>query len=97
MALTVRVDANSNTPSNTFAVGGSDTTDVDGTDIVQLSFSEAEADYGFKIDTVAFTVATASASKTLAEALAITRDAINANVAIAAKVTARVVDGKLEI
>ena len=97
MALTVRVDANSNTPSNTFAVGGSDTTDVDGTDIVQLSFSEAEADYGFKIDTVAFTVATASASKTLAEALAITRDAINANAAISAKATARVVDGKLEI
>ena len=97
MALTVRVDANTNTPSNTFAVGGSDTTNVDGSDIVQLSFSEAEADYGFKIDTVAFTVATASASKTLAEAFAITRDAINANVAKASKVTARVVDGKLEI
>ena len=97
MALTVRVDANSNTPSNTFAVGGSDTTDVDGTDIVQLSFSEAEADYGFKIDTVAFTVATASASKTLAEALAITRDAINADSTISAIATARVVDGKLEI
>jgi len=97
MALTVRVDADSNTPSNTFAVGGSDTTDVDGTDIVQLSFSEAEADYGFKIDTVAFTVATASASKTLAEALAITRDAINADAGISAKATARVVDGKLEI
>ena len=97
MALTVRVDDNSNTPSNTFAVGGSDTTDVDGTDIVQLSFSEAEADYGFKIDTVAFTVATASASKTLAEALAITRDAINADATISAIATARVVDGKLEI
>ena len=97
MALTVRVDADNNTPSNTFAVGGSDTTDVDGTDIVQLSFSEAEADYGFKIDTVAFTVATASASKTLAEALAITRDAINADAGISAKATARVVDGKLEI
>ena len=97
MALTVRVDADSSTPSNTFAVGGSDTTDVDGTDIVQLSFSEAEADYGFKIDTVAFTVATASASKTLAEALAITRDAINADAGISAKATARVVDGKLEI
>jgi flagellin len=97
MALTVRVDADNNTPSNTFAVGGSDTTDVDGTDIVQLSFSEAEADYGFKIDTVAFTVATASASKTLAEALAITRDAINADATISAIATARVVDGKLEI
>jgi flagellin len=97
MALTVRVDDDNNTPSNTFAVGGSDTTDVDGTDIVQLSFSEAEADYGFKIDTVAFTVATASASKTLAEALAITRDAINADAGISAKATARVVDGKLEI
>ena len=96
MVLTVRVDADSNTPSNTYAVGGSDTTDVDGTDIVQLSFTEAEADYGFKIAGTAFTVATASAGKTLAEALAVTRDAINAS-GINAKVEARVVDGKLEL
>ena len=97
MALTVRVDANTSTPSNTFANGGSDTSDIDGTDIVQLSFSEAEGDYAFKLGTVAFTVATASASKTLEEALAITRDAINANSTVNPKVEARVVDGKLEI
>ena len=97
MALTVRVDANSTTPSNTFANGGSDTTDIDGTDIVQLSFSEAEGDYAFKLGGVAFTVATASASKTLEEALAITRDAINADGTVSSKVEARVVDGKLEI
>ncbi|MDB4038886.1 flagellin [Planktomarina temperata] len=97
MALTVRVDANSTTPSNTFANGGADTTDIDGTDIVQLSFSEAEGDYAFKLGGVAFTVATASASKTLEEALAITRDAINADGTVSSKVEARVVDGKLEI
>ena len=97
MALTVRVDANTSTPSNTFANGGSDTSDIDGTDIVQLSFSEAEGDYAFKLGTVAFTVATASAGKTLEEALAITRDAINANSTVNPKVEARVVDGKLEI
>ncbi|MDC0136400.1 flagellin [Sulfitobacter sp.] len=97
MALTVRVDANSTTPSNTFANGGSDTTDIDGTDIVQLNFSEAEGDYAFKLGGVAFTVATASASKTLEEALAITRDAINADGTVSSKVEARVVDGKLEI
>jgi len=97
MVMTVRVDANKSTPSNTYAVGGADTTDIDGTDIVQLSFTEAEADYGFKLGGEAFTVATASAGKTLSEALAITRDAINANATIKAKVEARVVDGKLEI
>ena len=97
MALTVRVDANTSTPSNTFANGGSDTSDIDGTDIVQLSFSEAEGNYAFELGDVAFTVATASAGKTLEEALAITRDAINANSTVNPKVEARVVDGKLEI
>ena len=99
MALTVRVDANTSTPSNTYANGGVDTTDIDGTDIVQLSFSEAEGDYQFNLGGQTFTVATASASKSLAEALAVTRDAINANavVGVAGLVEARVVDGKLEI
>ena len=99
MALTVRVDADTSTPSNTYANGGVDTTDIDGTDIVQLSFSEAEGDYAFDLGGVTFTVATASASKSLEEALAVTRDAINASAdaAISGKVEARVVDGKLEI
>lgn len=101
MVMTVRVDADSSTPSNTYANGGSDTTDIDGTDIVQLSFTEAEADYAFDIDGESFTVATASAGATLAEALATTRDAINANATLnpsgSETVVARVVDGKLEI
>ena len=99
MALTVRVDADTSTPSNTYANGGVDTTDIDGTDIVQLSFSEAEGDYAFELGGEAFTVATSSAGKTLEEALAVTRDAINANatVGVAGLVEARVVDGKLEI
>ena len=99
MALTVRVDADTSTPSNTYANGGVDTTDIDGTDIVQLSFSEAEGDYQFDLGGETFTVATASASKSLEEALAVTRDAINANatVGVAGLVEARVVDGKLEI
>ena len=97
MVMTVRVDGDSSTASNTFAVGGSDASDVDGEDIVQLSFTEAEADYSFDIDGNTFTVATASADKTLQEALAITRDAINALGAINTKVQARIVDGKLEI
>jgi flagellin len=97
MVMTVRVDADSSTPSNTYANGGSDTTDIDGTDIVQFSFTEAEADYSFDIDGSTFTVATASAGATLEEALATTRDAINALAAVNTKVEARVVDGKLEI
>ncbi|ALI54078.1 flagellin [Celeribacter marinus] len=99
MALTVRVDADTSTPSNTYANGGVDTTAIDGTDIVQLSFSEAEGDYQFDLGGETFTVATASASKSLEEALAVTRDAINANatVGVAGLVEARVVDGKLEI
>ena len=100
MSLTVRVDADTNTSSNTYVNGGSDTTDVNTTDIVQLSFTEAEANYQFTIDGAAgsnvYTVQTASAGKTLQEALAVTRDAINADVATE-KVRARVVDGKLEL
>ena len=101
MAMTVRVDtATPNTASNTFANNGSDTSDIETGDIVQLTFSETEADYTFKIDgaagTKTYTVATASAGKTLAEAMAITRDAINADTATE-KVVARVVDGKLEL
>lgn len=96
MVMTVRVDANSDTPSNTFAVGGSDASSIGASDIVQLSFTEAEADYGFELDGQAFTVATASAGVSLQEALATTRDAINANTSLT-DVEARLVDGKLEI
>ena len=101
MVMTVRVDAGApNTASNTYANGGSDTTDIETTDIVQLSFTEAEANYQFTITGAAgaqvYTVQTASAGKTLSEALAITRDAINTNVGTE-KVRARVVDGKLEL
>lgn len=99
MALTVRVDADTSTPSNTYANGGVDTTDIGAADIVQLSFSEAEGDYQFNLGGQTFTVATASASKSLEEALAVTRDAINANatVGVGGLAEARVVDGKLEI
>jgi len=97
MLMTDRVDGDNSTAPNTFANDGSDTSDIDGTDIVQLSFTEAEADYAFELGGEAFTVATASAGKTLQEALAVTRDAINANATISAKVEARLVDGKLEI
>lgn len=103
MVMTVRVNTSTNTASNTFANGGSDSSAVGASDIVQFSFTESEADYTFKItgatgagtaDT--YTIATASAGKTLQEALAITRDAINANSATE-KVVARIVDGKLEL
>ena len=97
MILSTRVDADSSTGGNTFAVGGSDTSDIGAADIIQLSFTEAEADYGFKLGGEAFTIATDSADKSLQEALAVTRDAINANTTINGDVTARVVDGKLEI
>ena len=97
MSLTVRVDANNSTPSNTYVNGGSDTTDLDVGDVIQLSFTEAEADYDIDFDGVTHSIATASAGKTLAEALAITRDAINADTNVNGKIEARVVDGKLEI
>ncbi|MGC6390918.1 MAG: flagellin [Alphaproteobacteria bacterium] len=103
MVLTVRVDADNDTASETFASGGTDkATITDKTDIVQLSFTEAEADYSFKITAGAknytATVATASAGKTLQEALAVTRDAINADAtANTTGIIARLVDGKLEI
>jgi flagellin len=97
MVMTVRVDGDNTTPSNTFANGGNDTSDVDGTDIVQFSFTEAQADYTFDIEGETFNIETASAGNTLLEALAVTRDAINLNATINADVEARIVDGKLEI
>jgi flagellin len=98
MVMTVRVDDGAgSTPSNTYANGGSDTTDIAAGDIVQFSFTEADADYQFNIGGETHTVATASAGATLAEALATTRDAINADTNINSNVEARVVDGKLEL
>ena len=100
MVMTVRVNTSTNTASNTFANGGNDTSDIGVSDIVQFSFTESEADYAFTIDGAAtsrnYTIATDTAGKTLQEALAITRDAINQHSATE-KVTARVVDGKLEL
>jgi len=100
MVMTVRVNTSTNTASNTFANNGGDTSDIGASDIVQFNFTEAEADYAFSIDGAAgtknYTVATASAGKTLQEALAITRDAINGDTATE-KVVARIVDGKLEL
>ena len=85
------------TPSNTFAQGGSDTSDIGAGAIVQLQFSESEGDYSFDIGGESFTVATASAGDSLQEAIGATRDAINANTTINGDVTARVVDGRLEL
>lgn len=97
MAMTVRTDSSVATPSNTFAQGGSDTSDIGAGAIVQLQFSEAEGDYSFDLGSESFTVATASAGVSLQEAIGATRDAINANTTINGDITARVVDGKLEI
>lgn len=92
MVLTSRVG----TVSGSFANGATDSkTIVAAGDIVQLSFSQADANYSFKIGATAFTVDTSSSS--LADALATTRDAINANATANTKVIARVTDGKLEL
>ena len=97
MSMTIRTDSATATPSNTFAQGGSDTSTIGDGAIVQLQFSEAEGDYSFDVGGESFTVATASAGDSLQEAIGATRDAINANTTINGDVTARVVDGKLEL
>jgi flagellin len=96
MVMTVRVDvATTATPSNTFANGGSDTSTLqDVGDIVQMSFTQPDANYSLNVGGTAFTVDTSSTD--LQTALATTRDAINAS-AVNTKVTARLVDGKLEL
>ena len=98
--MTVRVNTSGNTASNTFANGGSDTSEIGVADIVQLTMSDATASYSFDLTqgagtAVSYTVTT-SASITMADALATTRDAINLNTS-AEDIVARVVDGKLEI
>ncbi|MDG1085139.1 MAG: flagellin [Planktotalea sp.] len=97
MSMTIRTDSAVATPSNTFAQGGSDTSDIGAGAIVQLQFSESEGDYSLDLGGESFTVATASAGDSLQEAIGATRDAINANTTINGDITARVVDGKLEI
>ena len=104
MVLTSRVG----TISGSFANGGVDSQTIAAAgDIVQLSFSQADANYTFNIggapasgQTAAtgtsFTVNTA-AGASLADALATVRDQINANSTAFALVEARVVDGKLEL
>jgi len=104
MVLTSRVG----TISGSFANGGVDSQTIAlAGDIVQLSFSQADANYTFNIggapasgQTAAtgtsFTVNTA-AGASLADALATVRDQINANSTAFALVEARVVDGKLEL
>ena len=61
MVMTVREDngtsgTHTDTISNTFANGGSDTSAVGGGDIVQMSFTDATANYTFDINDMSFTV-----------------------------------------
>ena len=81
MVMTVRenngtVGTNTDTVSNTFANGGSDTSAVGGGDIVQMSFTDATANYTFEIDDADFTVDVATAGS-LSAALNAVRDDIN--------------------
>ncbi len=102
MLLAARIDADNSTAANTFADGGSDTSDIGADDVIQLTFTEATADYQFDIGGETFTVETASAGDTLQEALVVTRDAINTAAATTGNaleglIEARIVDGKLEL
>jgi flagellin len=107
MVMTVRenngtVGTNTDTASNTFSNGGSDTSAVGGGDIVQMSFTDATANYTFEIDGQSFTVDVATAGS-LSAALNTVRDEITAATDAGeinngtATVAARVVDGKLEL
>jgi len=106
MVMTVRENngtpvTHTDTVSNTFANGGSDTSAVGGGDIVQMSFTDATANYTFEIDGEDFTVDVATAGS-LSAALNAVRDDINGATATGelnatAIVAARVVDGKLEL
>ena len=107
MVMTVREDngtsgTHTDTISNTFANGGSDTSAVGGGDIVQMSFTDATANYTFEIDGEDFTVDVATAGS-LSAALNAVRDDINGATAAGELnattpiVAARVVDGKLEL
>jgi len=107
MVMTVRENngtpvTHTDTVSNTFANGGSDTSAVGGGDIVQMSFTDATANYTFEIDGAEFTVDVATAGS-LSAALNAVRDDINGATAAGELnattpiVAARVVDGKLEL
>ena len=107
MVMTVRenngaVGTNTDTVSNTFANDGNDTSAVGGGDIVQMSFTDATANYTFEIDGHSFTVDVATEGS-LAAALNAVRDEIIGATGDAeinngtAVVAARVVDGKLEL
>lgn len=107
MVMTVRenngtVGTHTDTASNTFSNDGNDTSAVGGGDIVQMSFTDATANYTFEIDSDSFTVDVATAGS-LSAALNAVRDAINGATGAGelnngtAIVAARVVDGKLEL
>ncbi|MFY7859332.1 MAG: flagellin [Limnohabitans sp.] len=99
MVMTTRVDADADVPSKSFANGGADTASLaDVGDIVQMSFTQDDAQYSFKIGAVATAVVVDARSQSLQAAIAAARDQINADTAgLGAKVLARVVDGKLEL
>ena len=100
MVMTVRVDAvATNVTSKSFANGGADTASlVDIGDIVQMSFTQSDAKYEFKIGAVATPVTVDARAQSLQAAIEAARDQINNDTAgLGAKVIARVVDGKLEL
>jgi len=99
MVMTVRVDADSDVTSKSFANGGADTASLaDIGDIVQMSFTQSDAKYEFKIGAVATKVTVDATAQSLQAAIEAARDQINNDTAgLGAKVIARVVDGKLEL
>jgi len=100
MVMTVRVDADSDVTSKSFANGGADTASLaDIGDIVQMSFTQSDAKYEFTIDGVTGTPVIVDArAQSLQAAIEAARDYINNTTgALSTKVIARVVDGKLEL
>ena len=99
MVMTVRVDADSDVTSKSFANGGADTASLaDIGDIGQMSFTQSDAKYEFKIGAVATPVTVDARAQSLQAAIEAARDQINNDTAgLGAKVIARVVDGKLEL
>ena len=99
MVMTVRVDVDTDVTSKSFANGGADTASLaDIGDIVQMSFTQSDAKYEFKIGAVATPVTVDARAQSLQAAIEAARDQINNDTAgLGAKVIARVVDGKLEL
>ena len=99
MVMTVRVDADSDVVSKSFANGGADTSSLpDIGDIVQMNFTQSDAKYEFNIGGVGTAVVVDARNQTLQAAIEAARNQINTDTTgLGAKVTARVVDGKLEL